>query len=92
MIIIKMNTPYTCGLFISTITWIDNNNYNSENISNDKDKDNDNDNGKIKRKSRFRMPALPTYICLRCNDTPRLNPPPIVVVLSFNHLRHNLNT
>ena len=52
-----MNAPYICGLFISTITWIGNNNYNSEDISNDKDKDNDNGNGKIKRKAGF--------VCLR---------------------------
>ena len=40
-----MNTLYTCGLCISIIIWIDNNNENenSEDKSNDKDNDNGND-------------------------------------------------
>ena len=38
-----MNIPYTCGLFISTIIWIDNKNDNDEDISNGKDNDDGND-------------------------------------------------
>ena len=48
-----MNTPYIYVIFISTIIWIDNNNENGENKSNDTD--NYNDYEKIKCRSRFRM-------------------------------------
>ena len=43
MIIINVDISYTCGLFISKIIWIDNENDNSEDISNEKDNDDGND-------------------------------------------------
>ena len=47
---------------------------------------------KVNVKADYICLRYPSKFYLRCNDTPRLNPLPIIIFFPLNHLQHNLNT